>query len=103
MLSSDPATAIGMRSRTVIKLNPEEMSIVVRCVKLQTQAVEGVAEVVHCNGSLANVWSCVVKANSEGKAPADIPCSILNPECVTLLSTLAQIVKTKGPVVPTGQ
>ena len=41
MLSSDPAIAIGIRSRTVIKLNPEEVSVVVRCVELETQAVEG--------------------------------------------------------------
>ena len=46
MLSSDPATAIGIRSRTVIKLNPEEMSIVVRCVELETQAVEGATEII---------------------------------------------------------
>ena len=41
MLSSDPATAIGIRSSTVIKLNQEEVSVVVCCVELETQAVEG--------------------------------------------------------------
>ena len=41
VLSSDPATAIGIGSRSVVKLNPEEVSVVVRCVELETQAVEG--------------------------------------------------------------
>ena len=92
-----------MRSRSVIQLSQEEMSIVVCRAELEAQAVEGVAEVVHCNGSFANVWSCVVKANFKGEAPADVPSPILDPECVALLSTLAQVVKTKGHVVPTGQ
>ena len=46
MLSSDPAIAIGIRSRTVIKLNPEEVSIVICCVELETQAIEGATEII---------------------------------------------------------
>ena len=103
MLSSDPAIAIGIGSRTVIKLNPEEVSIVVCCVELETQASEGATEIIQLNSGLAGVWRYIVKANFKGEAPADVSSPILDPECVALLSTLAQVVKTKGHVVPTGQ
>ena len=102
-LGSDPATAIGIGGAAVIKLCQKEMSVVVSRVELEAQAVEGVTEVIQPNRGLAGVRSYVIKTDPEGKAPANVSSPILNPEGVTLLGTLAQVVKTKGLVVPTGQ
>ena len=105
MLSSDPATAIGMRSSTVIELSQEEVSVVVCCVELKTQAVEGLTEVIELNSGLVSIWSYIVKPNFEGEAPANVSSPILNPESATLplFFCPAQVVKTEALVVPVGQ
>ena len=105
MLSSDPATAIGMRSSTVIELSQEEVSVVVCCVELKTQAVEGLTEVIELDSGLTGIWCCIIKPNFEGEAPANVSSPILNPESATLplFFCPAQVVKTEALVVPVGQ
>ena len=105
MLSSDPATAIGIRSRTVVKLNQEEVSIVVCRVELEAQAVKGLTEVIELDSGLTGIWCCIIKPNFEGEAPANVSSPILNPESATLplFFCQAQVVKTEALVVPTGQ
>ena len=79
------------------------MSVVVCCVELEAQAVEGITEVIELKAGFVGIWCCIIKPNFEGEAPANVSSPILNPECVTLLGTLAQVVKTKGQIVPAGQ